>query len=164
MPHPTLQGRALFADRLTSGPVALPNGQVQHLRKLDTSYVFPGGYCVCVCPPVLVVCEWLSSVQAACSKVKLGCRRALVGNGSCGSARGPLKCRLPCRRPGLGRDDATQHARSSSPHPQPSLPLLSQAWPWCADLAQHMHTLCVYALSTVDLCVRPLLQAWLWAS
>lgn len=37
-----MQGRAFFADRLTSGEVALPSGEVRRLRALDTVYVFPG--------------------------------------------------------------------------------------------------------------------------
>ncbi|PRW56101.1 NADP-dependent malic enzyme [Chlorella sorokiniana] len=36
------QGRALFADKVTSGSVALPGGGVRQLRKVDTTYVFPG--------------------------------------------------------------------------------------------------------------------------
>lgn len=41
--HPfPLQGRALFADKVTSGPVALPGGGVRQLRKVDTTYIFPG--------------------------------------------------------------------------------------------------------------------------
>lgn len=36
------QGRAIFADRLTSGDVALPNGETRHLRAIDPVYVFPG--------------------------------------------------------------------------------------------------------------------------
>lgn len=43
MPSPPCpQGRALFGDKLTSGPVALPNGEVRQLRTIDTTYVFPG--------------------------------------------------------------------------------------------------------------------------
>ena len=36
------QGRALFADKVTSGPVPLPGGGVRQLRKVDTTYIFPG--------------------------------------------------------------------------------------------------------------------------
>ena len=37
------QGRALVADRLTSGDVTLPSGETRHVRALDTTYIFPGG-------------------------------------------------------------------------------------------------------------------------
>ncbi|PSC71621.1 NADP-dependent malic enzyme [Micractinium conductrix] len=36
------QGRAQFGDRLTTGSVALPNGEHRTLRAIDTAYVFPG--------------------------------------------------------------------------------------------------------------------------
>ncbi|KAI3436725.1 hypothetical protein D9Q98_006140 [Chlorella vulgaris] len=35
-------GRALFADRLTTGPVALPSGETRSVRAVDTAFVFPG--------------------------------------------------------------------------------------------------------------------------
>lgn len=45
---PPAQGRAIFADRLTSGDVALPNGETRHLRAIDPVYVFPGKLDGCV--------------------------------------------------------------------------------------------------------------------
>lgn len=39
---PCAQGRAVFADRLTSGDMALPSGETRHLRAIDPVYVFPG--------------------------------------------------------------------------------------------------------------------------
>lgn len=36
------QGRALFADKLTAGEVAVPGGDRRLLRALDTTYIFPG--------------------------------------------------------------------------------------------------------------------------
>lgn len=36
------QGRALFADKLTSGEVALPGGHSRLLRAVDTTFIFPG--------------------------------------------------------------------------------------------------------------------------
>lgn len=42
MRDPCAQGRAIFADRLTSGDVTLPSGETRHLRAIDPVYVFPG--------------------------------------------------------------------------------------------------------------------------
>ena len=36
------RGRALFADKLTSGPVEVPGGETRQLRAIDTTYIFPG--------------------------------------------------------------------------------------------------------------------------
>jgi hypothetical protein len=37
-------GRALYGDQLTAGTVALPGGGARQLRKVSTTYVFPGGW------------------------------------------------------------------------------------------------------------------------
>lgn len=66
---PPAQGRAIFADRLTSGDVALPNGETRHLRAIDPVYVFPGK------PGRLCTadasCTWpcIGHVHRACSAV-----------------------------------------------------------------------------------------------